>query len=85
MNPTRAQIRGGRHYYGKHKTPGWHYRMWVVDAEGKVVLDDDARGARGWAALLDDASKMVAAVRVVERKGHRLRSWDDVVTEAGDF
>lgn len=56
----------------------------VEDAEGRLVWTDNTRfGVRTHASMLADTARMVAAVRLLEEKGHRLAwNWQGCVDRA---
>lgn len=55
----------------------WCFR---IHAWNGVVLQDN--GFATWDAAFDEASRLTGAVALIEKRGHRLESWRDLVDKA---
>jgi hypothetical protein len=58
----------------------WGFRVYGWNG---MVLTDDGYGTAD--AAIEDASRLVAAVRLIEGRGHKLKPWQTLVDRASKF
>ncbi len=66
------KVRGGRKKF--------RYWCFTVTAWNGVVLTDNGYGSQD--AALADADRLVRAVELIEKRGHKLRPWRELVDQA---